>query len=42
MTFRMRGDALGRVAVVTVCVKSGSKRSVDAVDADPDLEMPLV
>ena len=38
MTFRMRGDALGPVAFITLCVKSGSKRRVSGVTADLSVE----
>ena len=38
MTFRMRGDALGPVAFITLCVKSGSKRCVSGVAEDLSVE----
>ena len=42
MTFRTRGDALGPVAFITLCVKFGSKRFIYDMAADPSVEMPLV
>ena len=42
MTFRTRGEALGPVAFITLCVKFGSKRFVCGMAADPSVEMPLV